>query len=82
MSQRSHVEVGERAARRYDLTMDLLLVGRYQAFIEKAIERMDIRQGDAILDLGSGTGHNICVMLKVLGPTKRELPNSASRPRR
>jgi ubiquinone/menaquinone biosynthesis C-methylase UbiE len=71
MSQRSHVEVGERAARRYDLTMDLLLVGRYQAFIEQAIARMDIRQGDAILDLGSGTGRNICVMLKVLGPTGR-----------
>jgi ubiquinone/menaquinone biosynthesis C-methylase UbiE len=71
MSQRSHVEVGERAARHYDLTMDLLLVGRYQAFIEKAIERMDIRQEDVILDLGSGTGRNICVMLKFLGPTGR-----------
>jgi ubiquinone/menaquinone biosynthesis C-methylase UbiE len=71
MSQRSHVEVGEQAARHYDLTMDLLLVGRYQAFIEQAIERMDIHQGDAILGLGSGTGRNICVMLKFLGPTGR-----------
>jgi len=71
MSQRSHVEVGERAARRYDLTMDLLLVGRYQGFIEQAIERMDIRQEDAILDLGSGTGRNICVMLKALDSTGR-----------
>jgi len=51
--------------------MDLLLVGRYQAFIEQAIKRMDIRRGDAILDLGSGTGRNICVMLKALGPTGR-----------
>jgi len=71
MSQRSHIEVGGWAAHHYDLTMDLLLVGRYQAFIEKAIARMDIRQGDAILDLGSGTGRNICVMLKVLGSTGR-----------
>jgi ubiquinone/menaquinone biosynthesis C-methylase UbiE len=71
MSQRSHVEVGGWAARHYDLTMDLLLVGRYQAFIEQAIKRMDIRRGDAILDLGSGTGRNICVMLKFLGPTGR-----------
>jgi len=71
MSQRSHVEVGEQAARRYDLAMDLLLVGRYQAFIEKAIARTDIRQGDAILDLGSGTGRNICVMLKALDSTGR-----------
>jgi ubiquinone/menaquinone biosynthesis C-methylase UbiE len=71
MSQRSHVEVGEQGARHYDLMMDLLLLGRYQDFIERAIERMDIRQGDAILDLGSGTGRNIYVMLKVLGPTGR-----------
>jgi ubiquinone/menaquinone biosynthesis C-methylase UbiE len=69
MSQRSHVEVRGWGARHYDLMMDLLLVGRYQAFIEQAIKRMDIRRGDAILDLGSGTGRNICVMLKALGPT-------------
>jgi ubiquinone/menaquinone biosynthesis C-methylase UbiE len=69
MSKRSHVEVGKRTARHYDLSMDLLLLGRYQAFIEQAIERMDIRQGDAILDLGSGTGRNIRVMLEALGST-------------
>ena len=71
MSQRSHVEVGGWGARHYDLAMDLLLVGRYQAFIERAIKRMDIRRGDAILDLGSGTGRNIRVMLQALGPTAR-----------
>ena len=69
MSKRSHVEVGKRTARHYDLSMDLLFLGRYQAFIEQAIERMDIRQGDAILDLGSGTGRNIRVMLEALGST-------------
>jgi ubiquinone/menaquinone biosynthesis C-methylase UbiE len=51
--------------------MDLLLVGRYQAFIEQAIQRMDVRRGDAILDLGSGTARNICLMLEALGPTGR-----------
>ena len=71
MSQRSHIEVGRRGARHYDLMMDVLLVGRYQAFIEQAIKRMDIRRGDAILDLGSGTGRNICVMMKFLGSTGR-----------
>ena len=71
MSQRSHIEVGRWEARHYDLMMDLLLVGRYQAFIERAIERAGIRQGDAILDLGSGTGRNIRVMLEALGPTGR-----------
>lgn len=71
MSHRSHIEVGGREARHYDLTMDLLLAGHYQAFIEQAIKRMDIRRGDAILDLGSGTGRNIRVMLKALGSTGR-----------
>ncbi|MCK4689784.1 MAG: L-histidine N(alpha)-methyltransferase, partial [Candidatus Marinimicrobia bacterium] len=71
MSHRSHIEVGGWGARHYDLTMDLLLAGRYQAFIEQAIKRMDIRRGDAILDLGSGTGRNIRVMLKALGSTGR-----------
>ncbi|MCK4787969.1 MAG: class I SAM-dependent methyltransferase [Desulfobacteraceae bacterium] len=51
--------------------MNLLLVGRYQAFIEQTIQLMDIHKGDAILDLGSGTGRNICVMLKILSPTGR-----------
>ena len=71
MSQRSHIEVKGGGARHYDLMMDLVLVGRYQAFIEKAIQQMGIRKGDAILDLGSGTGRNICVMLEALGSTGR-----------
>jgi demethylmenaquinone methyltransferase/2-methoxy-6-polyprenyl-1,4-benzoquinol methylase len=71
MSRRSHIEVEGWGARHYDLMMDLLLVGRYQDFIERAIKQMDIRRGDAILDLGSGTGRNIGVMLKVLGTTGR-----------
>lgn len=71
MSQRSHVEVGGWVARHYDLMMNLLLLGRYQSFIEKAIRPMQIRHGDAILDLGSGTGRNICVMLRVLDHTGR-----------
>ncbi|MEA3345187.1 MAG: methyltransferase domain-containing protein [Chloroflexota bacterium] len=71
MSQRSHVEVGGWVARHYDLLMDLIGMGRYQSFIEEAIGRMHIRPGDAILDIGSGTGRNICVMLESSGPTGR-----------
>ena len=71
MSQRSHGEFTGGAARHYDLVMDLLLLGRYQAFIEQAIGRMGIRRGETILDLGSGTARNICLMLEVLGSTGR-----------
>jgi len=67
--QRSHIEAAGKGAHHYDLMMDLLLVGRYQAFIERAIKQMNIRKADAILDLGSGTGRNICAMLEALGPT-------------
>jgi ubiquinone/menaquinone biosynthesis C-methylase UbiE len=71
MSQRSHGEFRGSAVRHYDLVMDLFLLGRYQAFIEQAIRRMDLRQSDSILDLGSGTGRNILVMLKSLGSSGR-----------
>jgi ubiquinone/menaquinone biosynthesis C-methylase UbiE len=69
--QRGHGEFTGGAARHYDLVMDLLLLGRYQSFIEQAIGRMGLRKGETVLDLGSGTGRNICIMLEVLGPTGR-----------
>jgi ubiquinone/menaquinone biosynthesis C-methylase UbiE len=71
MSQRSHGEFRGWAARHYDLVMDMLLLGRYQALIEQAIGRMDVRRGDAILDLGSGTARNMCLMLEAIGDTGR-----------
>lgn len=71
MSQRTHAEFTGWAARHYDLMMDLLLMGRYQAFIKQAIRRMDLRQRDAVLDLGSGTARNICIMLEALGTRGR-----------
>ncbi len=71
MSQRSHVEIGGWGARHYDLMMDLLLLGRYHTFIEGAIGRMNLHKGDAVLDLGSGSGRNICVMMRSLGDTGR-----------
>ncbi len=79
MSQRSHAEFTGRAVRHYDLVMDLLLLGRYQSFIEQAIQRMDLQKGDVILDLGSGTGRNVCVMLETLGPTGRVVGVDSSR---
>jgi ubiquinone/menaquinone biosynthesis C-methylase UbiE len=71
MSERTHGEFTGAAVRHYDRTMDLFLLGRYQNFIERAIGRMNIRRGDAILDLGSGSARNICVMLRMLGDTGR-----------
>ncbi len=58
----SQVEVRGLEARYYDLLMDVASLGRYKGFIEGAIGDMDIQPGDRILDLGSGSGRNACLM--------------------
>ena len=70
-SPRTKVEVKGAEARHYDLMMDIIMLGRYQHFMEKAIAAMDIQPGDAILDLGSGTGRNTCMMEKYAGANGR-----------
>jgi len=67
-SVRSKVEIGEWGARYYDILLNLLLVGRYLHFIKEVIEKMDIEPGQSILDLGSGTGRNDCLMAQKIGP--------------
>lgn len=47
------------------------MLGRYQHFMEMAIAAMNIQPGDAVLDLGSGTGRNLCMMEKYAGPEGR-----------
>jgi len=63
----SKVEVRGWEARYYDLLMDVASLGRYKGFIESAIRAMDIQPGDRILDLGSGSGRNACLMLRYAG---------------
>jgi ubiquinone/menaquinone biosynthesis C-methylase UbiE len=67
-SPRSKVEIGEWGARYYDVLLNLLSVGRYSHFVKEVIEKMDIKPGQSILDLGSGTGRNDCLMAQNIGP--------------
>ncbi len=67
MSKRSKVEISPKEARYYDLMLSLISLGSYSHFIEKAIEKMDIKHGQSILDFGSGTGKNDCFMAKKVG---------------
>ena len=46
--------------------MDILTFGAYKKTMEKAIELMGISENDKILDLGSGTGRNACIMRKYI----------------
>lgn len=63
----SKVEVRGMEARYYDLLMDVASLGRYKGFIKSAIRAMEIQPGDRILDLGSGSGRNACLMLTYAG---------------
>ena len=60
----SKVEVSGFIARHYDMLMDVISLGRYSSMIRKAIQLMDIRPADRILDLGAGTGRNAYLMTR------------------
>ncbi len=70
-SPRTKVEVNGFEAKHYDRLMDVLMLGRYQHFMELVIAAMNIQPGDAVLDLGSGTARNLCIMEKYAGPEGR-----------
>jgi ubiquinone/menaquinone biosynthesis C-methylase UbiE len=65
---RSKVEIGSWGAHYYDLLLNVLSLGRYSHFIRQVIEKMGIKSGQSILDLGSGTGKNECFMAEKVGP--------------
>ncbi len=68
---RSKVEIGSWGAHYYDLFLNVLSLGRYSHFIRHVIEKMDIKPGQSILDLGSGTGRNDCFMAEKVGSRGR-----------
>jgi len=61
MASRSKVEISGRWAPYYDRLMDLLFLGTYPRFMTKVMDNIQVEPGDEILDLGSGTGRNICL---------------------
>ena len=68
---RSKVEIGPGGARYYDLFLDLISLGRYPHFIKAVVQKMGIKPGQSILDLGSGTGRNDCFMAEKVGSQGR-----------
>ncbi|WP_033378649.1 class I SAM-dependent methyltransferase [Hippea alviniae] len=58
----SKVEIDGIEALFYDEIMQLISGFTYQKFIEKVIRDMNISINDTILDFGSGTAKNICLM--------------------
>jgi len=62
----SRVELTEFTAAHYDSIMNLMSLGYYAHFIEKAVSLMRIQPEDKIIDLGCGTGRNACLMTSYL----------------
>ncbi len=71
MAPRSKVEISGSWAPFYDRLMDLLFLGTYPRFMAGVTALMQVEPGDAILDLGSGTGRNALLMLERAGSTAR-----------
>jgi len=66
-SARSKVEIGPGGARYYDAFLNLLSLGQYSHLIKGVVEKLGIKPGQSILDLGSGTGRNDCLMAQKIG---------------
>jgi ubiquinone/menaquinone biosynthesis C-methylase UbiE len=62
----SKVEVKGLEARHYDALMNFVTGGTYPFFIRQVVRDMAIQPEDAILDLGSGSGRNACLMARHL----------------
>ncbi|MEX0988526.1 MAG: class I SAM-dependent methyltransferase [Bacteroidales bacterium] len=63
----SKVELSPVVARHYDKIMNAISLGKYNHFIKRAVQNMDIQSGDQILDLGCGTGKNGALMAQYIG---------------
>ncbi len=58
----SKVEISGIEAYIYDELMMLITGFTYHGFIKRAIKDMDIKENDSVVDFGSGTAKNICLM--------------------
>ncbi len=67
----SKVELTPLIARYYDGIMNTISLGKYDRFIQQAVEDMEIGEGDRILDLGCGTGKNAALMSRYIGKKGR-----------
>jgi len=54
-------------ARYYDIFLNVLSLGQYSQLIKGIVGKMGIKPGQSILDLGSGTGRNDCLMIAKVG---------------
>ncbi|MFO7934695.1 MAG: class I SAM-dependent methyltransferase [Bacteroidales bacterium] len=67
----SKIELSPLIARHYDRIMNSISFGKYDRFIRQAVKDMDIKPGEAILDMGCGSGKNAALMAEYIGKNGR-----------
>jgi len=60
----SKVELKKPVASHYDAIMTISTFGGYYRMMKKAVNQMKIKEGEIILDMGTGTGKAACFMLE------------------
>jgi len=73
MPKRSKIEVQGLEAKFYDELLWLVTLGGYQRLLHAAVARMDLEEGESVLDLGSGTGYVARLIALRVGPQGRVL---------
>jgi len=63
---KSKVELSGFTAKHYDKLMNIITLGMYSSLMQQAVRLMKIKPTDKILDLGTGTGRNACLMMRYL----------------
>jgi ubiquinone/menaquinone biosynthesis C-methylase UbiE len=66
-SKRTIADIYRQQAKGYDASG----ISALQPWRENAVERLDLRRGDVVVDVGCGTGLNFALLQEVIGPEGR-----------
>lgn len=62
-----------KRARRYNFTANLYYLAGFRewAYRQRAVEALNLQQGDTVVEIGCGTGLNFSLLHQAVGPTGR-----------
>ncbi|WP_025322717.1 class I SAM-dependent methyltransferase [Deferrisoma camini] len=73
LSQEDVQQIYRRRAALYDLTSNLYVLAgfRLPTYRRRAVEALGLRRGDTVVDIGCGTGLNLPLLRRAVGPAGR-----------